>query len=679
MSDDATKLAWGIIGTGAIAGTLAHNIGQSRTGRLAAVGSRDKAKAEAFGAKHGVPAAKCYGTYEDLLADPEVRAVYVATPHPRHAEWAIKAAEAKKHVLVEKPMAVNRHQAEAIVEAAVANDVFLMEAFMYRCHPQTMRLVELVRERAIGDVKVIQASFSFHATFDPNSRLFSNALAGGGIMDVGCYPASMARLIAGAAAGRDFAEPTDVKAVAHLESTGVDGYAVAVAKFPAPTGDILAQLGTGVAVNQENAVRVLGTEGTIYLKNPWVFERTGGDAGHLAVQKKGEKAPREVSIPATVTSFTMEVDTFGDALAGGAKQPPPPAMTWADSLGNIALLDAWRASAGIVFDEEKLDTFPKVTIANRPLARSADAPMTYGSVPHLPKKVGRLVMGVDNQDTLPHAAAMFDAFYAAGGNCFDTAFIYAGGLNERMLGQWLHVRGVRADCVVICKGCHPPSLAPDAIGRQLTVSLERLGLDHCDLYMMHRDDPAVPVGEWVDALNEQAKAGRMVAFGGSNWSPARVQAANDYAAAKGVQGFSLMSDNFSLARMVSPVWAGCVSASDPDSRAWLTKTQLPLFAWSSQARGFFTERAHRDLARNDEEMNRCWAADDNWRRRDRVLELAERRDVLPINVALAYVLAQPFPTFPLIGPRTLAELRTSLPGLGVSLTADEVRWLNLED
>jgi predicted dehydrogenase len=342
MSDD-TKLAWGILGTGAIASTLAANMAASRTGKVVAVASRDQAKADAFGEKFSVP--NRHGSYEALLADPAVRAVYVATPHPSHAEWAIKACEAGKHVLVEKPMAVNRHQAEAIVEAAVANDVFLMEAFMYRCHPQTARLVELLRERAIGDVKVIQATFSFHAGFNPTSRIFSNAMAGGGIMDVGCYAASMARLIAGAAGGVDFANAVDVKAVAHLESTGVDGYAIAVAKFASPTGDILAQLSTGVAVNQENVVRVFGTEGNIVLRNPWVADRTGGDAGHLAVQKKGDKEPREVSMPATVTSFTMEIDTFGDAVAAGAKQAPSPAMSWADSLGNMALLDAWRASA----------------------------------------------------------------------------------------------------------------------------------------------------------------------------------------------------------------------------------------------------------------------------------------------------------------------------------------------
>jgi aryl-alcohol dehydrogenase-like predicted oxidoreductase len=186
------------------------------------------------------------------------------------------------------------------------------------------------------------------------------------------------------------------------------------------------------------------------------------------------------------------------------------------------------------------------------------------------------------------------------------------------------------------------------------------------------------VNEFVDVLNEHVRAGRIKAFGGSNWSIARLSQANDYAKRNGLAGFTLMSNNFSVARMVHPVWNGCISASDAESRAWLTQTQLALFAWSSQARGFFTDRAHREQSLNDEELNRCWYAQDNWQRRDRVLELAKRRGVLPINIALAYVLNQPFPTFPLIGPRTLEELRTSLPALDVELSPAEVNWLNLE-
>ena len=139
----------------------------------------------------------------------------------------------------------------------------------------------------------------------------------------------------------------------------------------------------------------------------------------------------------------------------------------------------------------------------------------------------------------------------------------------------------------------------------------------------------------------------------------------------------MVSNNFSLARMVEPPWAGCLSASDPESRAWFARTQTPLFPWSSQARGFFAGRAHPD-DRSDPELVRSWYSEDNFRRLERVNRLARERGVLPINVALAYVLCQPFPTFPLIGPRALAETRTSFPALDIELTPEEVRWLNLE-
>ncbi|HSV13363.1 MAG TPA: aldo/keto reductase [Tepidisphaeraceae bacterium] len=671
----AATLGWGIIGTGAIAGTLANAIGKSQTGKLIAVASRARQQAETFGATFNLDATKCYGNYESLLADPAVHAVYIATPHPLHATWAIKAAEARKHVLVEKPIAVNQFQAQAIVEAAIANDVLLMEAFMYRSHPQTRRVVELLKERAIGDARVIHATFSFQAGFSADSRLYSNALAGGAILDIGCYPMSMARLLAGAATGIDFADPIDVKSVGHLESTGVDGYTLAVAKFP---GDILAQLSAGVAINQENVVRIFGTDGRIFLSNPWVANRTAPDQGRIIVHRNGEKEPREITIDADVTSFTLEVDAFGDAVNSGRRQASAPAMTWADSLGNIRALDAWRSQIGLTYESETPQGYPKVTVHDRPLRVRDKNKMKYGSVPHVSKRVSRLVMGVDNQSALPQAMVMFDTFFEAGGNAFDTAFVYGGGRHEQNLGHWMKIRGVRDDVAVIVKGAHTPECYPHAITRQLLISLDRLQTDRADLYLMHRDNPNVPVGEFVDVLNEHVRAGRFNAFGGSNWSVARLTEANDYAKRKGLQGFTLMSNNFSLARMVSPVWGGCVAASDPDTRAWLTQTQTTLLAWSSQARGFFTDRAHREQALNDEELNRCWYSEDNWQRRDRVIELAKRRGVLPINIALAYVLNQPFPTFPLIGPRTLEELRTSLPALNVELSAAEVRWLNLE-
>jgi aryl-alcohol dehydrogenase-like predicted oxidoreductase len=168
----------------------------------------------------------------------------------------------------------------------------------------------------------------------------------------------------------------------------------------------------------------------------------------------------------------------------------------------------------------------------------------------------------------------------------------------------------------------------------------------------------------------------MRAFGGSNWSIARVEEANAYAKSKGLVGLSCISNNFSLARMVEPLWSGCISASDTESRSWFQKAQMPLFAWSSQARGFFV-RAHPD-DRSDTELVRCWYSPDNFQRLERVRHLARERSVSPLNIALAYVLRQPFPTFPLIGPRTLSETRTSLPALDIQLSPHELRWLNLE-
>ncbi len=159
--------------------------------------------------------------------------------------------------------------------------------------------------------------------------------------------------------------------------------------------------------------------------------------------------------------------------------------------------------------------------------------------------------------------------------------------------------------------------------------------------------------------------------------PLSFTTANDYARAKGLTGFAAVSNNFSLAQMVAPVWRDCVAASDAASRAWFAKTQTALFAWSSQARGFFTDRGAPDR-RDDPELIRCWHSPDNFTRRERAIELARQKGVLPINIALAYVLAQPFPTFALVGPRTLAETRTTWPALTVELTPAEVAWLNLE-
>ncbi len=181
------RTAWGVLSTAHI--NLKVLAGAARSDRVdvVAVGSRDRAKAEAFAASFaqgGVPA-RAHGSYEALLADPEVDAVYLATPHPQHARWAIAAARAGKHLLCEKPLTLNHAEAMAVAQAAKENGVFLMEAFMYRCHPLTARWEELVGSGAVGKVGLIRATFSFQAHYDPAGRLIDNAQRGGGNLDVG--------------------------------------------------------------------------------------------------------------------------------------------------------------------------------------------------------------------------------------------------------------------------------------------------------------------------------------------------------------------------------------------------------------------------------------------------------------------------------------------------------------
>jgi predicted dehydrogenase len=343
----ATTLNWGILGAGTIARTFAQGVAHAgaATGRVVAVASRSQSKADAFGRELGI--AGRYGSYEQLLADPHVQAVYVATPHPQHAEWAVKAAEAKKHVLCEKPIGMNLAEARRIVDSARANDVFLMEAFMYRCHPQTRRIVELVREKAIGKVKMIQAAFGFREPFAPGHRLWSNALGGGGILDVGCYPVSFSRLIAGAAIGKDFADPIKVCGAGKLHDvSGVDEYAIASLQFES---GIVASVSTGVGLEQENVARIYGTEGWIVVPEPWVPGREG-QPSHLIVRRHG-KGEGEITIEPGQWLYALEAQTVAANVE--RRQAPSPAMSWDDTLGNMKTLDEWRAAIGLAYESER--------------------------------------------------------------------------------------------------------------------------------------------------------------------------------------------------------------------------------------------------------------------------------------------------------------------------------------
>jgi predicted dehydrogenase/aryl-alcohol dehydrogenase-like predicted oxidoreductase len=675
MSEHAgsDKLAWGIIGTGGIAHRFAGAVGTSRTGRLAAVASRTQTSADKFGDEFGIP--KRYEGYDALLADPEVQAVYISLPNHLHAEWTVRCAEAGKHILCEKPLATNYAEAMVAVEVARLNGVFLMEAFMYRCHPQTRALADRIREGAIGEVRVIQANFAFNMRGPrPENVRQQNPAAGGGIMDVGCYCASMARLVAGAAVGGDPAEAEVVKGVGYINPTNrVDEWATAAVRFP---GDIVANLTCGIQVGVESVVRVWGSEGHIVVTNPW-FPGDRADSKVL-VYRNGQDAPEEVVAQGEVPLYSIEADMVAEAVAAGRQQATYPCMTWEDSLANMRLLDAWRQEIGLVFDNETSEGLER-PFAGRPLRREPDAPMRYGQVEGVTAPVSRIVMGsmVFRTGGLRLACALLDDYFRAGGRTIDTAYVYG---SEKPVGEWLRLRGVREEMSLIVKGAHTPYCTPADLTRQLHESLANLQTDYADLYMMHRDDPQVPVGEFVDVLNEHLRAGRIRAFGGSNWTIERIEAANAYAREHGLVGFAASSPNYSLAEWNEPMWAGCVAAVDPASRAWYERTQMPLFAWSSQASGLFTGRFRPEDRDNPAlaPVVRTWFNDANFRRLERARELATRKGTTSTDIALAYVLNQPLNIYALIGPRTLEELRSSLGALEVSLSAEELRWLNLE-
>ncbi|TPJ25651.1 aldo/keto reductase [Mesorhizobium sp. B2-7-2] len=669
MTPSPKKIRWGILGPGSIAKSFAGGVAGSRNGELVALGARNPAKpglAETF------PGARILDGYEALLADTQVDAVYISIPHPGHAEWAIKAAEAGKHVLCEKPLALTAFEADAMMHAARKAGTFLGEALMYRLHPQTLQLVELIKSGAIGEVRMIKSSFGFAMPgFMPQHRLYANDMAGGGILDVGGYPVSMARLIAGAAAGQPFLEPDKVVGAAHLGQSGVDEWASALLTF---ANGIVAEISCSISLNQDNVLRIFGTKGQIEVPDFW-FAGGNRDVGPGRIEVIRSGAAREViGLGETRHVYSFEVDAAGEAILAGRQEFAWPGMGWADSLGTLRVLDKWRAAVGLEYDIEKPANRVN-TLSGRPLRTDGKA-IGKRAIPGLPRAVSLLALGFEDFRTFSSGSILLDAYFEAGGNLFDTGYVYGAGYTETLLGQWLKNRGVREQSVIIAKGAHSPLCYPDVIAKQLAQSLDRLQTDHVDIYFMHRDNPDVPVGEFVDAMDAEAKAGRIRGlFGGSNWTMERMDAAIAYAEKNGKQKPGALSNNFSLAEMLEPIWPGCVTSSTDDWKAWLTARQMPNFAWSSQGRGFFTDRAGRDRTDN-EELVRVWYSEKNFGRRDRAIELARKLGKSPIHVALAYVLAQPFPSVPLIGPRTLDELEDSLRALDIKLTPEDVAWLD---
>ncbi len=320
--------------------------------------------------------------------------------------------------------------------------------------------------------------------------------------------------------------------------------------------------------------------------------------------------------------------------------------------------------------------------------------MLYGSVRGIDKPVSRLVLGtmIINTRELEKSFALMDAAFELGCTTLDTAHVYAGGDSERAIGRWMEKRGNRDKVIILSKGAHPNAdrkrVTPFDITADLHDSLARLRTDYIDIYLLHRDDPGVPVGPIVECLNEHLQAGRIHVMGGSNWRHERIQEANDYAGASGLIPFAASSPNFGLAEQVEDPWGpGCVSLSGPDeaeARKWYEESQMPVFAYSSLGRGFFSGRITRenfeDLKQKgmiDGACLRAYCHEANFKRLDRVQILAKEKGMTVPQIATAYIMNQPLNVFALVGAANRDEFKANAEACELKLTPQEIAWLDL--
>lgn len=323
--------------------------------------------------------------------------------------------------------------------------------------------------------------------------------------------------------------------------------------------------------------------------------------------------------------------------------------------------------------------------------------MDFGKIDLLEKPVSRLVLGtmiIDSQQQ-ERSSALLDAAVAHGITTLDTAHIYAGGWSERGIGNWMEERGNREELVILTKGALPNDdrarVTPYDITSDLHDSLARLKTDYVDIYLLHRDDISVPVGPIVETLNEHKEAGKIRTFGGSNWTHDRIQEANDYAASKGLQGFTASSPNYSLAEQVDNPWGpGCVTIggkSEKPARDWYAQSGMGIFAYSSLARGMMTGRLTRENYQElaDDACRTAYCHEENFLRLDRLQKLAPEKDLTVAELALAWVLSQNkaagLNVFAIVGTANEAEIQSCLKALEAStksLAPAELAWLNLE-
>jgi xylose dehydrogenase (NAD/NADP) len=315
----SATVSWGFLSTANINDKLLAGAAGSDRVDVIAVASRDSARAEAYARVRGIK--RAYGSYEQLLADPDVEAVYISLPNSLHVEWSIRALKAGKHVLCEKPLSRRAEDVERAFDVAEQSGRLLMEAFMYRHNPQTARLKELVDGGAIGRLRLVRAAFSFPLTDSPDVRL-DPALDGGGLMDVGSYCVSGVRLLTG--------EPEQVYGEQIVSSTGVDEVFTGTMRF---SGDVLAELDSGLVLPMRDELEAIGEEGSLFLDDPWHCKKP-------VIELRTDAGTELISVE-PADSYRLELENLSDAIRGEAE----PLLGREDAVGQARAIEALYRSA----------------------------------------------------------------------------------------------------------------------------------------------------------------------------------------------------------------------------------------------------------------------------------------------------------------------------------------------
>lgn len=322
-------IRWGIMGPGRIAHKFAQAVNGSPNAALQAIGSRDLPRAEAFAAQYGVP--RAHGSYEALAADPQLDAIYIATPHASHLECILLCLEHGKAVLCEKPFTINAHQARVAVQKAREKDLFLMEAMWTRFLPAIWTVRSWLHERQIGDLRMLLLDFGFRTTFNTQNRLFDPAHGGGALLDVGVYGVAYASMIFGE-------QPKEIASYALLGETGVDEESAMIFRY----GDgRMASLSFAIRTDLPGEAHILGSEGSLHLPHFWkpdVIRRRRGEVEEVFNQ------------PYLGGGFEHEIAEVGRCLRDGRVESP--GMPLDETIAVMETMDRIRAQWGLKYPME---------------------------------------------------------------------------------------------------------------------------------------------------------------------------------------------------------------------------------------------------------------------------------------------------------------------------------------